>query len=1356
MSLRVAIDVRTVEPRMRGIGRCTYQLVRALRELDDLELVLLGTAASEPYALGLEHVAIPYRLGDTRWEAAEAGRLCQALGVDLYHGPAFAGAWQGPMARVVTVHDLAFLEHPDCYQPAFRAQMRLETARAAAFADRCITNSHHTADELQRWLGTPGERIEVIHPGVDPAFLAGELPERGQRPRVLVVGLGQPRKRAALAIEAFARLPAATDAELLIVGESWSVCPEARAAAERCGVLERVRLSGPLDDEALLAAYRSADALLVASLHEGFGLPCLEALACGVPVVACDVAALPEATGPHARRTADDPAALAAALAQTLETPPCPTARQAARAWAARFDWPSRARQTRDCYRRAVEAAAQRAARPRRRIGVDARFLGAIHTGTGRHTSELIEQAVLAAPDVRWVLFAPPAGAVDRLALRPLVDVQLEGEGQLLSPAWEDGPLAAAAREADLDGYLGLAGSLPASLGIWTGVVAYDLGWHDHPEFYDAPLLAYLRERTPAALRQADAVLANSSFTRRALIETLGIGSRVVPSCGDHLPRLARRQPARPYWLSISSGGPNKNVAGLLAAYARSDADVDLRLVGSLSPAVREAIASHPRRERIHCHQGIDDDALAELLAGAQALVFLSRYEGFGLPVAEALHAGVPVISTAAGGLAELVAGRARVVDPDDARALDRALASADQLSPAPLPEPLRWHRAGAALVELLPPRRRPAHRVGLVTPWGGQCGIASYAGALAEALSAAGEPPLILAEHGEPADDGLAQRCWRRGQPLDGLLRAIEDAELSCVHIQHHDALFAGDALCELLWGLRQAGVSTVLTVHELGAEQAPSWLLMPDRLIVHSPQLAQHLRAEANVRTPLEVIPIGVATREPAPARPPGAQLLSLGFLHPHKGYADVIEALPAIAEAAPEVRYRVLGARRESAPDEPERLLQRAAELGVADRLELEPRFASEAELEAAVDEADVVIYPYRRTPLGSSASVGLALAAGKPVVTSRTAFFGDLGEAVLQVDRSDQLAPAILELLRDRERASALGERAVELAHARRWEASANRHRAAYAAARRRPAAITPWISLQIVAREIDALGLAWYRSCLESLTGYPDELIVVDNGSSPEVLAMVRELLPRFANHRLIEAPAERDFSRLRNLALEATDPRATHVHWVDSDEIFRPHELPELRRALRDPRVAAWSTVLVHLMIDPERVENRQVKWNVFRYAPGMRWSRGVHEVLEGGPAGPRSFAPIEHLHLGYCRPQWQTFLKWLRYAELEHGDIERYRLETVAGRRLPWLRGARTPNTILDERIPLLRPFRGPWPPSCAPWLAAWRASGLPWAAFAETQVDPSPWRRLLAIQAESRHWTTTLDRYQEELRRA
>ena len=357
-SQRIAIDARWVFRELSGIGRYTVELLRQLGEWGGAfrYLVLVRDAERRAFIeraaelAGRENFAfaeLPYGPFSARGQFA-AARLLREQGVGAYHStnfmvplPAFPRRRPHAVKCLCNIHDLIPLAHPEFtpkalktrFFPVYRALMH-EIARRT---DAVLTGSESAKRDIVRLLGIPEGRIAVAPDGVDGRYgPGGEKPSaRGGPKTVLYVGRSDPYKNLPGLVEVFARLVrgGGMDARLRIVGSPDARYPEAGA--------DRVEWSGYLDDAGLVQAYQEADALALLSKYEGFGLPVLEAMACGTPVVCSNAASLPEVAGAAARIVApDDVAGAAAALREILENPAeAARLRAAGLAQARRFSW---------------------------------------------------------------------------------------------------------------------------------------------------------------------------------------------------------------------------------------------------------------------------------------------------------------------------------------------------------------------------------------------------------------------------------------------------------------------------------------------------------------------------------------------------------------------------------------------------------------------------------------------------------------------------------------------------------------------------------------------------------------------------------------------------------------------------------------------------------------------------------------------------------------------------------------------------------------------------------------------------------------------------------------------------------
>lgn len=205
-----------------------------------------------------------------------------------------------PAASVVTVHDLIHFRLPEVFSGWKPRAASVLLRRAVAQAQRVIAVSESTRDDLIERFPKAASRITAIPNGVDPSFSPGpETPRDESQPRFLLcVGNRKPHKNQVAAVEVLARLrPAFPDLRLVIAGAPFEGSDEIVERAAARGVLDAVDLIDHAEEDELLRLYRMCEVLLIPSLYEGFGLPALEAMACGAPVIASNRSSLPEVVG---------------------------------------------------------------------------------------------------------------------------------------------------------------------------------------------------------------------------------------------------------------------------------------------------------------------------------------------------------------------------------------------------------------------------------------------------------------------------------------------------------------------------------------------------------------------------------------------------------------------------------------------------------------------------------------------------------------------------------------------------------------------------------------------------------------------------------------------------------------------------------------------------------------------------------------------------------------------------------------------------------------------------------------------------------------------------------------------------
>ncbi|MBK7782411.1 MAG: glycosyltransferase family 4 protein [Ardenticatenia bacterium] len=321
-ALRVGIDLRLRAYRGGGIAEHTSRLIAGLDLMNEAGPLQLGGRPFLP--LRLEHRRgrgvgadgpFPARWLWTpphhRLEGISLPIELLGAGLSLLHSPDFIVPrfWRG--RSVVTVHDLAFLRHPERLTAASRRYYG-QVHRSLRQADAVIAVSRHTASEIAALTDTTAQKVHVVPNAIHPRFNPrgdetadraawdrhGLLTAEGPRPYVLFVSTIEPRKNLATLLRAFALLHRMDPrVQLVLAGAEGWLSSEVHALATELGLGESARFLGRVTDEDLAALYRGARLLAHPALDEGFGLPVAEALASGTPVLASSAGSLPEIAG---------------------------------------------------------------------------------------------------------------------------------------------------------------------------------------------------------------------------------------------------------------------------------------------------------------------------------------------------------------------------------------------------------------------------------------------------------------------------------------------------------------------------------------------------------------------------------------------------------------------------------------------------------------------------------------------------------------------------------------------------------------------------------------------------------------------------------------------------------------------------------------------------------------------------------------------------------------------------------------------------------------------------------------------------------------------------------------------------
>jgi glycosyltransferase involved in cell wall biosynthesis len=360
-----------------GTGRYTEELLKGLPLASDrvevrpfvpanVDLAPLGCSADTAILINTDKL-----LSGSRYRDKGILMDIKAYEPDIVHYTATIGS-QAKRRRwdkskvILTVHDVAFMRHPEWFKKSRAMYYKKKIRKSLDYADQIIADSCATADDLMHYFSISQDKIDVVPLGVDECYTQADedsvsrvlskykLPERFY----LYVGTIEPRKNIARIVEAFTQIADESDLDLVIAGrDGWKVKPIYKAI-EKSSARDRIHLPGFIDQDDLPAVYSSAEVFVWPSLWEGFGLPPLESMACGTPVITSTTSSLPEVVG-HAAAKVDpeNTEQLATWMKRMIDE-----TRDYKGFWnmglnqARRFPWRITAEMTLDVYKRALDA----------------------------------------------------------------------------------------------------------------------------------------------------------------------------------------------------------------------------------------------------------------------------------------------------------------------------------------------------------------------------------------------------------------------------------------------------------------------------------------------------------------------------------------------------------------------------------------------------------------------------------------------------------------------------------------------------------------------------------------------------------------------------------------------------------------------------------------------------------------------------------------------------------------------------------------------------------------------------------------------------------------------------------------
>lgn len=313
--MKIAIDATAVPPKPMGAGWYVLRLIVHLARLDtSYKFIVFAQRCVQPFLAELppdrvEIVWLPDKHPARRlaWEQTLFPRLIRQSGANLLHSPHYTVPLRLPIPTVVTFHDMTFFTHPHLHTLPKRLFFPWMMRRSAKKTNYLIADSENTRRDAIRLLSIPPEKIETVHLGYEDIFRPLDNPELLAATRqkyrlpekfLLYTGAIEPRKNVSLLLTVFEQLAQrGLEQDLVLAGNLGWMYESVLSQIEGMAARKRVHRLGHVAYTELPPIYNLADVFVYPSIYEGFGLPPLEAMACGVPVITSNISSMPEFVG---------------------------------------------------------------------------------------------------------------------------------------------------------------------------------------------------------------------------------------------------------------------------------------------------------------------------------------------------------------------------------------------------------------------------------------------------------------------------------------------------------------------------------------------------------------------------------------------------------------------------------------------------------------------------------------------------------------------------------------------------------------------------------------------------------------------------------------------------------------------------------------------------------------------------------------------------------------------------------------------------------------------------------------------------------------------------------------------------
>lgn len=337
----IGFDAKRLFQNFTGLGNYSRFVVHALQHTFPENEYFLFTPKIKDHPDTREFLSDRYRIitpsglgrfSHPAWRTFGLSFSQAASRLTIYHGLSHELPYWLPrqVKKVVTVHDLIFYRYPEFYNPVDVAIYKLKVKSACARADHIVAISRQTADDICSFLNVPEKKISVVYQGCHVQFTISSSEEERTAVRqkynlppryLLMVGTIEKRKNAMLAVEALALLPNDIRIPLVLVGRRTPYTEKVLDRARQLNLSSSVYIIDNIDFRDLPAVYQSAEIFLYPSVFEGFGIPIIEAIWSGVPVIASEGSCFAEAGGPHSTYVSQNPESWATEIINLINKP---------------------------------------------------------------------------------------------------------------------------------------------------------------------------------------------------------------------------------------------------------------------------------------------------------------------------------------------------------------------------------------------------------------------------------------------------------------------------------------------------------------------------------------------------------------------------------------------------------------------------------------------------------------------------------------------------------------------------------------------------------------------------------------------------------------------------------------------------------------------------------------------------------------------------------------------------------------------------------------------------------------------------------------------------------------------------